>query len=88
MDIEAKVIDQVKKKKGNSEYLPWKFIKKYLSKSEDDKRVSNLFAMAVYGMVIFPKVPFQIEAAVVDLIKQVNSQANPVPTIIFETIHY
>ena len=46
-----------------------------------------MFSMAVYGMLIFPKVPDHVEAVVVDLVEQVNSQANPVPTIIIETIH-
>ena len=46
-----------------------------------------MFSMAVYGMVIFPKVSDHVEAAVVDLVVQVNSQANPVLTIIVETIH-
>ena len=42
--------------------------------------------MAVYEMVIFPKVPNYIEAAVVDLVEQAKSQANLVSTIIVETI--
>ena len=86
MDINAKVIYQVKKQKGNNECLLWEFIKKYLSKSENDERVPNVFAVAMYGMVIFPKVPNHIEIAVVDLIDQVNTQANLVSTIIVETI--
>ena len=42
--------------------------------------------MAVYGMVIFPNVPNHIVVVVVDLVEQVNSQANLVSTIIVETI--
>ena len=56
MCIDAKVIEKMKKQKGKSECLLWEFVKKYLAKSEDDERVSNVFAMAVYGMVIFLKV--------------------------------
>ena len=51
-------------------------MKKFLTKCDDEERVSNLFAMVVYGMVIFPKVLNHIEAVVVDLVEQVNSQAN------------
>ena len=43
MGIYAKVIDQVKKKNDSSECHQWEFIKKYMSKSKDDKRVSNVF---------------------------------------------
>ena len=59
-------------------------MKKFLTKCDDEERVSNLFAMAVYGMVIFPKVSNHIEAVVVDLVEQVNSQANLVSAIIVE----
>ena len=82
MGVDAKVIEQVKKQKGKRECLLWEFVKKYLAKSEDDERVSNVFAMAVYGMVIFSKVLDHIEAIVVNLVEQVNNQANPVLTII------
>ena len=46
-----------------------------------------MFAVAMYGMVIFPKVLDHVEAVVVDLVEQVNSQANPVLTIVTEIIH-
>ena len=82
MGVDAKVIEQVKKQNGKRECLLWEFVKKYLAKSEDDERVSNVFAMAVYGMVIFSKVLDHIEAIVVNLVEQVNNQANPVLTII------
>ena len=51
-------------------------------KCEDEERVSNIFIMAVYEMVIFPKVLNHIKAAVIDLVEQVNSQVNPVSAII------
>ena len=40
----------------------------------------------MYEMVIFPKMSNHIEAAVVDLVEQVDSQANPISAIIMETI--
>ena len=61
-------------------------MKKFLAKCEDKERVFNVFFMAVYVMVLFPKVSNHIEAVVVNLVEQVNSQANPVPTIIAKTI--
>ena len=39
MGINAKVIEQMKKQKGKSECLPWDFVKKYLTKCEDNERV-------------------------------------------------
>ena len=38
-------------------------------------------------MVIFPKVLNHIEAPVVDLVEQIDNQANPIPTIVVETIY-
>ena len=66
-----------KRRKEKNECLPWEFIKKNLSESKDDERVSNMFAMAIWGMVIFPKVLDHVEVAMVDLMEQVNGQANP-----------
>ena len=73
MGIDTKVLDQANKQKGNSECLPWEFIKKYFFESKNNERVSNMYAITVYGMVIFPKVLDHVEATVVDLVEQVNS---------------
>ena len=61
MGIDAKIIGQMKSWKGKSECLPWDFVKKFLTKCEDEEWVFNVFAMVVYGMVIFLKVPNHIE---------------------------
>ena len=72
MGINAKVIRQMKKQKGKNECLSWEFIKKYLAKCEDDEHVSNVFAMVMYGIVVFSKVLDHIKAAVVDLAKLIS----------------
>ena len=46
----------------------------------------DVFALAIYGLVIFPKVPGHVEVAVIDVIEQIASQANPVPAIVAETL--
>ena len=86
MGIDAKNIGQMKSQRGKSECLPWDFVKKFLAKCEDEEHVLNVFAMVVYGMVIFLKVPNHTEAAVVNLVEQVNNQVDPVSAIITETI--
>ena len=45
----------------------------------------DVFALTVYGLVIFPKVPGHVEVAVIDVIEQIEGQANPVPAIVAET---
>ena len=47
---------------------------------------SDIFALVVYGTLIFPQSPEYIDAAVVDLIEQIDNQVNPIPAIIAETI--
>ena len=46
----------------------------------------DVFALAIYGLVIFPKVPEYVEVAVIDVIEQIKSQANPMPTIVAEIL--
>ena len=48
--------------------------------------VMDIFALVVYGTLIFSQSPGYVDAAVVDLIEQVDNQVNPVPVIIAETI--
>ncbi|MFQ6658097.1 hypothetical protein Gotur_027511, partial [Gossypium turneri] len=51
----------------------------------DTLRRIDLFALAIYGLVVFPKVLGHIEVAVVDFFKKLGQRINPVPTILAET---
>ena len=86
MGLDATIIGQMKSLKGKSEYLSWDFLKKFLTKCEDQERVFKVFAVFIYGMAIFPKVLNHIEASVVDLVEQVDNQANLVSAIVAKTI--
>ncbi|KAH1030122.1 hypothetical protein J1N35_046057 [Gossypium stocksii] len=48
------------------------------------KRV-NLFALAIYGLIVFPKVLGHIEVTIVDFFERLKQGINPVPTILAET---
>ncbi|KAG8480394.1 hypothetical protein CXB51_025097 [Gossypium anomalum] len=65
---------------------PMTFKKKDLVLNHLDilKRV-NLFALAIYGLVVFPKVLGHIEVAVVDFFEKLKQGINPIPTILAET---
>ena len=39
-----------------------------------------------YGLVIFSKVSGHVEVAVIDVIEQIENQANPMPAIVAETL--
>ena len=45
-----------------------------------------MFAIVVYGMVIFPEVLNHVEAAIMDLVEQVENQVNLVQAIVVETV--
>ena len=46
----------------------------------------DIFALVVYGTLIFPQSLAYINAAVVDQIEQIENQVNPVLAIVVETI--
>ena len=45
-----------------------------------------MFALVVYGIIIFPQSSGYVDVAVVDLIEQINCSVNPVLVIIAKTI--
>ena len=84
--LDMTTIGQIKIMKGNSECLPWEILKKFLAKCEDQEWVFKVFATVMYGMVIFPKVPNHIKAADVNLVEQMDNQANSILVIMVKTI--
>ena len=86
MELDITTIGQVKSMKGKNECLPWEYLKKFFAKCEDEERVFKVFVIVVYEMVIFSKIPNHIEAVVLDLVEQVEHQANPILAIMAETI--
>ena len=69
MGMDITTINQVKTMKGKSECILWEFLKKFLAKCEDEKWIFTIFAIVVYGMVIFQKVSNHIEVAMLDLVE-------------------
>ena len=86
MKVEEAVVEQNIRKKGKSECFAWDFFKRYIVKNDGEDRVVDVFALAIYGLVIFSKVLGHVEVVVIDVIEQIESQANPVPAIIAETL--
>ena len=86
MKVEEAVVEQNIRKKGKSECFACDFFKRYIAKNDKEDQVLDVFALAIYGLVIFPKVPGHVEVAVIDVIEQIESQANPVPAIVAETL--
>ena len=86
MKVEEAVVEQNIRKKGKTECFAGDFFKRYITKNDGDDRVVDVFALAMYGLVIFSKVPGHVEVAVIDVTEQIASQANPMPAIVIETL--
>ena len=85
-NIDASVFVPITKLKGKNECVQYDFLERYIIENNNDDRVIDIFALVVYGTLIFPQSPGYIDAAVVDLIEQIDNQVNPIPAIIAETI--
>ena len=86
MNIDASVLVSKTKQKGKNEYVQYDFLKQYIIKNNDDDRVMSMFALVVYGTIIFPQSPEYVDATIVDLIEQIDCPVNLVPTIVAKTI--
>ncbi|XVE95450.1 hypothetical protein REPUB_Repub02eG0098400 [Reevesia pubescens] len=72
--------------KGESCGLPWKILKDHIVRAQDREVAMEMFALAIYGLVIFPKVLGHIEMNVIDFFGQLEKKINPIPTILVETL--
>ncbi|MBA0878221.1 hypothetical protein Goshw_019662 [Gossypium schwendimanii] len=62
------------------------FLKKLLNIIRmNTKKKVDVFALSVYGLVVFPKALGHIDEAVTDLFDRLNKGVTPVPTILAET---
>ncbi|MFQ6665124.1 hypothetical protein Gotur_031980 [Gossypium turneri] len=73
------------KKKNEVSCIPWFSVRELVQNHPDTLRRIDLFALAIYGLVVFPKVLGHIEVAVVDFFEKLGQRINPVPTILAET---
>ncbi|KAG8482783.1 hypothetical protein CXB51_024422 [Gossypium anomalum] len=73
------------KKKNETSYIPWFSLRDLVLNHPDVLKRVNLFALAIYGLIVFPKVLGHIEVAVVDFFEKLKEEINPVRTILTET---
>ena len=86
MNVDASLLTFVTRLKGKSECVQGDFLERYMIKNNEDDRVIDIFGLMVYGILIFSQSLGYVDAVVVDLIEQINNQANLVPAIIAKTI--
>ena len=85
-NIDASAFVPITRLKGENKCVQYDFLERYILENNNDDRVIDIFTLVVYGTLIFLQLPGYVDATVVDLTEQIDNQANPVPTIIAETI--
>ena len=85
--MDASVFVPMTRLKVKNECVQSDFLEGYIIQNNHDDRVRDIFALVVYGTLIFSQSLRYVNAAIVDLIEQVDNQVNPVPAIIAKTIH-
>ncbi|XVF10267.1 hypothetical protein REPUB_Repub07fG0167800 [Reevesia pubescens] len=69
--------------KGESHSVPWNLLKPYIMGDSNEEQSMELFALAIYGLVAFPKVLGHIEISVIDFFGQVSGmKIDPAPSIV------
>ena len=86
MDIKVCELDKHMKEKGNNCYLPSDYLLKLIQEHVNSERGQAMLALAIYGLVVFPKVKGHIDGDVIKLFEKIQHHVNPVPTILAETI--
>ncbi|KAF1895771.1 hypothetical protein Lal_00037887 [Lupinus albus] len=75
-------------KQGQAYGLRWKFLKKHVTQmAEEGDLFKPAFALTTYGMVLFPFVYDMVDQAAIDVFAKFRLfGANPVPTVLAETL--
>ncbi|MFQ6654043.1 hypothetical protein Gotur_025167 [Gossypium turneri] len=55
------------KQKGDSKCIPWKSLRDLIPAHPDTKKKVDIFALSVYGLVVFPKALGHVDEVVTDL---------------------
>ncbi|XP_012480928.1 uncharacterized protein LOC105795819 [Gossypium raimondii] len=73
------------KQKGDSRCIPWKTLKDLILEHPDTRKKVDIFALSIYGLIVFPKTLGHVDEAVTDLFDRLDKRVTPVPAILAET---
>ncbi|KAG8480507.1 hypothetical protein CXB51_024678 [Gossypium anomalum] len=71
--------------KGDSKCIPWENLRDLVLTHPDERKRVDIFALSIYGLVIFPKALRHMDEAVIDLFDHLEKGITPVPAILAET---
>ncbi|XP_012466256.1 uncharacterized protein LOC105784882 [Gossypium raimondii] len=73
------------KQKGDSKCISWKSLKDLILAHPDMRKRVDVFALGIYGLVIFPKALRHFDEVATDLFDRLGEGVTPVPAILAET---
>ncbi|XP_052485217.1 uncharacterized protein LOC128040492 [Gossypium raimondii] len=73
------------KQKGDNKCISWRNLKDVVLVHPDVQKRVDVFALCLYGLVIFPKALGHIDEAVTDLFDRLDKGVTPIPAILAET---
>ncbi|MBA0756387.1 hypothetical protein Gogos_019923 [Gossypium gossypioides] len=73
------------KQKGDSKCIPWKNLQDLILAHPNVRKRVDVFALSIYGLVIFPKALGLVDEAISDLFDRLDKGVTPVLAILAET---
>ncbi|PPD91430.1 hypothetical protein GOBAR_DD11615 [Gossypium barbadense] len=73
------------KQKGDSKCVPWRGLKDAILTHPDVRKMLDVFALSIYGLVVFPKALGYVDEAVTDIFDRLDKKVTPIPAILAET---
>ncbi|MBA0818027.1 hypothetical protein Gohar_025553, partial [Gossypium harknessii] len=73
------------KQKGESKCIPWKSLRDLILVHPDTKKKVDVFALSIYGLMIFPRALGCIDETVTDLFDRLDRRVTLVPAILAES---
>ncbi|KAL1086966.1 hypothetical protein V6Z11_D08G151200 [Gossypium hirsutum] len=73
------------KQKGECKCIPWRNLRDLILAHPDGKNKVDVFALSIYGLVIFPRALGHVDEVVSDLFDRLGKGVMPVPAILAET---
>ncbi|KAK5832842.1 hypothetical protein PVK06_016645 [Gossypium arboreum] len=70
---------------GDSKCILWKSLRDLILVHPNARKRVDVFALSIYGLVIFPKTLRHVDNIVSDLFDQLEKRITPIPTILDET---
>ncbi|MBA0854045.1 hypothetical protein Goshw_025387, partial [Gossypium schwendimanii] len=73
------------KQKGDSKCIPWRSLKDAILTHPDIRKRLDMFALSIYGLVVFPKALGHVDEAVTDLFDRLDKRVTPILAILAKT---